>query len=44
VARTLGPDVLDLMGNRFARVAVQPDTSPEDLAAGIRERVSERRP
>ena len=40
-ARTV---VLDLMGNRFARVAVQPDTSPEDLAAAIRERVSASRP
>jgi hypothetical protein len=36
--------VLDLKGNRFARVAVQPDTSPEELAAAIRARVSERRP
>jgi hypothetical protein len=36
--------VLDLKGNRFARVAVQPDTSPDDLAAAIRERATERRP
>jgi hypothetical protein len=36
--------VLDLKGNRFARVAVQPDTSPEELAQAIRERVTERRP
>jgi hypothetical protein len=35
--------VLDLKGHRFARVAVQPDTSPEELAQAIRERVSERR-
>jgi hypothetical protein len=35
--------VLDLKGHRFARVAVQPDTSPEELAEAIRERVSERR-
>jgi hypothetical protein len=32
--------VLDLKGNRFARVAVQPDTNPEELAQSIRERVS----
>jgi hypothetical protein len=32
--------VLDLKNHHFARVAVQPDTSPEDLAAAIRERTS----
>ena len=32
--------VLDLKGNRFARVAVQPDTSPDELADAIRKRIS----
>ena len=36
--------VLDLKGHRFARVAVEPDTSPEDLAEQIRLRVSAGRP
>jgi hypothetical protein len=31
--------VLELKGHRFARVAVQPDTSPDELAARIRERL-----
>ena len=31
--------VLDLRGHRFARVAVEPDTSPEELADAIRTRV-----
>jgi hypothetical protein len=36
--------VLDLKGHRFARVAVQPDTSPAELADAIRERISASRP
>jgi hypothetical protein len=40
-ARTV---VLDLKGHRFARVAVQPDTSPDELAQSIRKRISPARP
>jgi hypothetical protein len=36
--------VLDLKGHRFARVAVQPDTSPEELADKIRLGISASRP
>jgi hypothetical protein len=36
--------VLDLKGHRFARIAVQPDTSPEELAEAIRTKVSASRP
>jgi hypothetical protein len=36
--------VLDLQGQRFARVAVEPDTTPDELAEAIRERVSASRP
>jgi len=36
--------VLELKGHRFARVAVQPDTSPDELAEAIRERISVVRP
>ena len=32
--------VLDLEGNKLARVAVEPDTDPEALAGQIRERIS----
>ena len=31
--------VLDLKNHKFARVAVQPDTSPDELAGRIRERL-----
>jgi hypothetical protein len=40
-ARTV---VLDLKGNKAARVAVQPDTDPEVLAEQIRTRISASRP
>ena len=36
--------VLELKGHSFARIAVQPDTDPEPLAAQIRERLSAGRP
>jgi hypothetical protein len=36
--------VLELKGHRFARIAVQPDTGAEPLAAQIRERISSGRP
>jgi len=36
--------VLELKGHRFPRVAVQPDTAAEPLAALIRERISAGRP
>ena len=36
--------VLELKAHPFARIAVQPDTDPEPLAAQIRERISADRP
>ena len=36
--------VLDLKGHRFARVAFQPDTNPEELAEKLRLRISAARP
>ena len=36
--------VLELKGHSFARIAVQPDTDAEPLAAQIRERISVGRP
>ena len=36
--------VLDLKGHRFARVAFQPDTDPEELAGKLRLRISASRP